>query len=132
MTEIKKKETKARVVDKTKHKIEEREIEDFKRPDHLDFMTTEELKKAEFTGYRQNSVSGNSEIWLMGELKASIGSYELDQDPQAINKAMQEIFMLDNVMPDTPVARLYGHAIDSLETNSKSNVVLPFDSPTKH
>ena len=45
--------------------------EEFKRPDHTDFMTSSELQKAEFTGSRHNSLTDTIEIWVLGDLKLS-------------------------------------------------------------
>ena len=36
-------------------------MEDFKRPDHPDFMDSSELKKAKWSGIRNNSLSGDLE-----------------------------------------------------------------------
>ena len=39
---------------------------DSKRPDHPDFMGASELKKAEFSGIRHNSLTDQTEIWKVG------------------------------------------------------------------
>ena len=44
------------------------EIEDFKRPNHPDFMTASELKKAGWNGIRTNSVTEDIECWVEGEV----------------------------------------------------------------
>lgn len=66
--------------------------ENFKRPSHMDFMTSEELKKAEFSGLRANSVTEDLEIWVFGELRKRISRFAWENNPNAIADAMQEIF----------------------------------------
>lgn len=83
------------------------EMDDFKRPDHPDFMDSAELRKIKWSGYRMNKLTNDAEIWLKGEVKAAISPNQLAIDPQAVNKAMADIFALDEAMPDTPEARAY-------------------------
>lgn len=107
-----------------------RQTEQFKRPDHTDFMDASELKKAEFSGYRQNQISHDCEIWLLGEMKASISPAQLQANPMAVNEAMEDIFMLDKVMPNTAVAVAY-EAIQQRK-EEQASIVLPFNSKLKH
>ena len=44
------------------------EMEDFKRPNHPDFMTSGELKKMKFNGIRSNSITEDLECWIEGEV----------------------------------------------------------------
>lgn len=92
------------------------EMDDFKRPDHPDFMDSAELRKIGWSGYRMNALTTDAEIWLKGEVKASISPQDLALNPQAINEAMADIFALDEAMPDTPQARAY-----ITERNSKAD-----------
>jgi hypothetical protein len=75
-------------------------MEDFKRPNHPDFMTSGELKAASFSGMRVNSVSGDMELWVLGEIRKTVSTVAVSLDPQAINKAMEEVFALNEVQPD--------------------------------
>lgn len=102
----------------------EQRTEEYKRSGHPDFMTAKELKDSNFSGLRSNSITNNAEIWMLGELRAVVTPYDLDKDPQAINKAFENLFMLDNILPDTEQARLYGRYRDE-EANSKSLILLP-------
>lgn len=72
-------------------------MEDFKRPNHLDFMTTSELKKAEFTGIRHNSLSDYMEIWILGEKKADMPKRVADANPDAWNRLYADVFALNHV-----------------------------------
>lgn len=112
-----------RIVDKSKiDKTQATELEDFKRPDHPDFKDASELKAMEFTGYRYNSVSLECEIWLLGELKKSIGSYELDKNPNAVSDAMADVFALHKVLPNTPEGRMLGAEQDARDNGA---IILP-------
>lgn len=75
-------------------------MEDFKRPNHPDFMLASELKAANFSGLRVNSISKDMELWVRGEKVKSISESDIGFDPQAINKAVAEYFGLDEVQPD--------------------------------
>lgn len=63
--------------------------EDFKRPNHPDFMDASELRKEGFSGVRINSLSQDWEIWIDGERKA-LGS---QADIDAFLTAYKEIFL---------------------------------------
>lgn len=101
------KDAKNFIVDKSKIQIPEGTMEDFKRPNHYDFMTTSELKKTTFSGLRHNSLADNAEIWILGRLERVITFPEVQLDPLAINKAWAEVFGLEEVMPDIPELRAY-------------------------
>lgn len=64
----------------------------FNRPNHDDFRTTEELKKAQFTGVRQNEISRNWEFWILGEIKKAI--HESEAYPEVLAAAHLELFQL--------------------------------------
>jgi hypothetical protein len=69
---------------------------DSKRPDHPDFMTQGELKKAEFSGMRYNTLSEEVELWLLGEIKKVVTKNELALDPNAyIAMAISEVFKIE-------------------------------------
>ena len=100
-------DAKNHIVDRSRIVIPEGTMEDFKRPNHPDFMTSSELAKAKFSGLRRNAIALQSEIWLLGDLVVAISDEELKRNPQAVNIAMQDIFQLDRVMPDTDAVRVY-------------------------
>lgn len=93
-------DAKNRPVDKSKIVIPEGTMEDFKRPNHYDFMDSSELKKAKFTGLRHNSITDSAEIWIEGEIRKIVTFAEVALDPLAINKAYEEVFCLEEVLPD--------------------------------
>lgn len=64
----------------------------FKRPDHPDFMTGEELKKSSFSGIRDNTIGMQYEIWVVGEMVKSVSYVEIKSDPYALTKAQMEYF----------------------------------------
>lgn len=81
------------------------EMEDFKRPSHPDFLTASELVAVKFSGMRHNSITDDAEIWIKGRVERRVSKAEVQLDPLAINKAIEEVFGLENVMPDSPAAR---------------------------
>lgn len=83
-----------RIFDKSKIVIPSGTIEDFKRPDHPDFMTALELAKIEFTGMRHNSLTDDCEIWILGNLERRITREEVKLNPTAISRAYEEVFGL--------------------------------------
>jgi len=76
----------------------------FKRPDHPDFLTTSELKKAEFSGLRNNSITNDMEIWILGEIVKIVTKQMVAADPEALNKAYAEVFALEDVKFYNPSA----------------------------
>lgn len=83
---------------------------DSKRPDHPDFMTHGELKKAEFSGLRNNSLTGEVEVWAVGELKETVTRNMLLLDPSlAIAQAIERVFGIHYVMMEgqTDVTKLH-------------------------
>lgn len=90
--------------------IPEGTVEDFKRPNHPDFMTGSELSEMKFSGLRSNSITNDSEIWLEGEVVSRVTVAQLAQDPMAISKAMEEVFALQGkaeIRPDIPELRAF-------------------------
>lgn len=83
-------------------------MEDYKRPDHLDFMTVGELRAVKFTGFRHNSITNDCEIWLCGFLEKVISPQDVKINPHAIDEAYAEVFHMDaTVRPDIPEIRSY-------------------------
>ena len=41
--------------------------EEFKRPDHYDFMDTHELAEAKFSGSRHSTITNQVEVWIEGK-----------------------------------------------------------------
>ncbi len=71
---------------------------DSKRPDHSDFKVTSELKKSEFSGIRVNSLSGDTEIWVVGEIRKVVDKRLLAEHANAAMAiAMEEVFGLNEV-----------------------------------
>lgn len=91
---------KLRVVNKDNIIIPEGEMTDFNRPDHPDFMSSSELRAINFSGQRVNSITGNWELWIMGEVAKEVTVAQVKSDPQIINKAVEDAFGLHEVQPD--------------------------------
>ena len=68
--------------------------ENFKRPDHPDFRTAEEHKKAKFTGIRRNSIALRWEFWILGNIEKVVSFQELALNPKALNQAHVEVFKM--------------------------------------
>lgn len=95
------------IVDKSSIVIPSGTMEDFKRPDHPDFMDSSELKKAKWSGLRHNSLTDEAEIWVLGEVVERVSQQQVMLNPLAINEAFEKAFALGEVMPDTLDAKLY-------------------------
>lgn len=66
--------------------------EDFKRPNHPDFMTSSELAKAKWSGVRQNEILREWEFWILGEIKARVTEAQAQQNPLILEKTHLELF----------------------------------------
>ena len=55
-------------------------MENSKRPDHPDFMTSSELYVHAFTGIRHNSLSDYMEIWVDGIMKGELPAYKFETE----------------------------------------------------
>lgn len=77
--------------------FESADKEEFKRPDHEDFMTAAELSKARFSGVRHNSISQDMECWVEGEIKFSVSAVERSIDPNAWTRKFQDYFGIHHV-----------------------------------
>jgi len=72
-------------------------MEDFKRPDHTDFMTASELARIKFSGIRHNSITDFMELWVDGERKGDISSHNYVMYPERWAKIVSEAFALGNI-----------------------------------
>ena len=72
-------------------------MEDFKRPDHPDFMDSYELKKIEFSGQRLNKLSGYVEMWVVGEKVFEMSLIEIELDKSKWEEKYAEHFALYDV-----------------------------------
>jgi hypothetical protein len=71
--------------------------EKFKRPDHPDFKTTEEHKKANFSGVRKNDMTLQYEFWILGEIVKTVHFLTAKQDKDALKNTHLEVFCM---LPD--------------------------------
>jgi hypothetical protein len=107
---------------------------DSKRPDHPDFMCASELKKAEFSGIRHNSLTDQTEIWKVGEVAKVISKALMDQavDKNAVlAMAMEDTFgiydvAIEGMEPITDKER------DKQEGKASKNVIVGLDGKTFH
>ena len=67
-------------------------MEDFKRPNHPDFMDSSELKKKKWSGIRHNSINGDLECWIEGEIAFHSTALELSLDANSFQKKYGEYF----------------------------------------
>ena len=67
-------------------------MEDFKRPNHPDFMDSSELKKKKWSGIRHNTISGDLECWVEGEIVFCSTLMELSLDANNFQKKYGEYF----------------------------------------
>lgn len=72
----------------------QQQTESFKRPDHPDFMTAEELKKIQFTGVRQNNIGVRWEFWILGNMERAVTFQEVANDRFALTKAHVDLFAI--------------------------------------
>lgn len=94
------------IVNKDNIEIPVGTVEDFKRPNHPDFMDSSELKKIKFGGLRDNTLTGDKELWIEGEVVKAITANELRLNPHAVTDAMEEFFQTGrDVRPDIPELR---------------------------
>lgn len=65
---------------------------EYKRPDHNDFCSSYELKQKQFSGTRNNVLSGYLEIWVLGEKRAEVIATAPDW---LIEQTFAEVFALE-------------------------------------
>lgn len=68
--------------------------ESFKRPDHPDFATTEELKKKEFSGVRQNNIALTWEFWILGNIERRVSFEAVAKDRYILTKTHIDLFQM--------------------------------------
>lgn len=73
------------------------EMDDFKRPDHPDFMVSSELKKEGWSGIRHNSLADSMEIWVEGELRGSMDRRTVALYPEKWEALYAVVFGLTDV-----------------------------------
>lgn len=66
----------------------------YKRSNHNDFATSDELKKRKFSGWRSNQLSNETELWVNGEIVRRVTAFELTLDPHRVEKVHAEFFGL--------------------------------------
>jgi len=69
--------------------------QDFQRPNHPDFMSGSELTKIEFSGIRENSITGDVEIWTAGDLRFHMDKKLAEKYPEKFAEAYGRIFQID-------------------------------------
>lgn len=52
-----------------------------KRPDHLHFMRSDELAREKFSGVRQNNITEEVEVWVVGEIALRVTKADLLRNP---------------------------------------------------
>ena len=77
-------------------------IENFKRPDHPDFMDSSELARMKFSGMRHNSISDYIELWIEGEKKLEMLSSVYRSQPELWAREYSAVFGLKEVEIVTP------------------------------
>lgn len=80
-------------------------MDDFKRPNHLDFCDSSELRTLEFSGVRYNELSMEMEIWIAGEKKASISKAEMRLNPAKWEEMYAKIFGINEVITLTSTSQ---------------------------
>lgn len=72
-------------------------MEDFKRPDHPDFMDSIELSRIGFSGIRSNSLTHYMEIWIDGVRRFEMSIADYQNNPEKFQKEYADLFGLHNV-----------------------------------
>lgn len=77
-------------------------MEDFKRPNHNDFLTAAELKKESFCGVRHNSLTDYMEFWIEGEVIFDMPAYDFATHQDIWKQKMADYLGLHKVdyLPD--------------------------------
>jgi len=69
--------------------------EEYKRSDHNDFATSNELKDRRFSGLRLNSITNTREIWVEGELMAWMCNRLATEFPERWDTIYKQLFDLN-------------------------------------
>lgn len=70
--------------------------ENYQRSAHNDFANEKELKERKFSGWRMNSVTRNTELWVEGEIKGQVTPVEISIDPLAADRLFRKTFGLED------------------------------------
>lgn len=76
------------------HNLSKQKTEEEKRPNHPKFMTSSELAKIEWSGVRENKISGEYEFWILGEIKERVSGMAVAADPGILERKHRELFAL--------------------------------------
>lgn len=68
--------------------------ESFKRPNHPDFWTSDECRKNEFSGIRQNNIALRWEFWILGNMERTVSFEDVAKDPLALTKVHVDLFQM--------------------------------------
>lgn len=68
--------------------------EGFKRPNHPDFMTSEELKKKEFSGVRKNDIALQWEFWILGDMVRTVSFEAVVKDKYILTRVHCDVFYM--------------------------------------
>lgn len=68
--------------------------EAFIRSAHNDFATTSELKQREFTGWRENRMLAEFELWIAGEIVRRVSFQKVAINPNALEEELVDYFGL--------------------------------------
>lgn len=71
--------------------------EEFRRSNHIDFATSRELADLEFSGVRCNQLTFNQEIWILGNLAATMNIAEAHDFPERWEALYMNTFALKDV-----------------------------------
>ena len=64
------------------------------RPNHEDFKDSSELRKLNFSGIRNNTLSGYREVWMAGQVVAEMKEAEAQAFPQRWHALYEQVFLL--------------------------------------
>ena len=71
--------------------------EEFKRSSHSDFATSKELRDSNFSGIRDNSITSNREVWIEGNLAATMSLELIRLRPTLWEELWRDTFALKDV-----------------------------------
>lgn len=69
--------------------------EEFIRSAHNDFANSKELKERGFSGWRENHLAMQYELWLGGEITDIVSFDAAGRDPSILERVHRERFALD-------------------------------------
>lgn len=71
--------------------------EEYKRSSHSDFATSKELGDSNFSGIRDNSITSNREVWIEGNLTATMSLELIRMRPTLWEELWRDTFALVDV-----------------------------------